>query len=118
LPRDIYNARAAINRNPQKSTPTGTPETAPTIYNKTAQSPEDRIRSDLRRELSKAREDLKKVEDEKQKEIDALKAKIEEKDKLIERFEMFIDICNGRVMMQRQRLAGDEGGSGGVGPPI
>ena len=118
MPRDIYNARAAINRNPQKATPTGTPEATPTIYNKTAQSPEDRIRSDLRRELSKAREDLKKVEDDKQKEIDSLKAKIEEKDKLIERFEMFIDICNGRVMMQRQRLAGDEGGSGGVGPPI
>lgn len=122
LPRDIYNARAAINRNPPKTTP-GVPEPRPTIYNKTAQSPEDRIRSDLRRELAKAREDMKKVEDEKQKEIDALKAKLEEKDKLIERFEMFIDICNGRVMMQRQRLAGDEGGPGGGGggpggPPI
>lgn len=115
LPRDIYNARAAINRNPQKVT-SGIAENRPTIYTKTAQSPEDRIRSDLRRELAKAREDMKKVEDEKQKEIEALKAKLEEKDKLIERFEMFIDICNGRVMMQRQRLAGDEGGPGPGGP--
>jgi hypothetical protein len=59
--------------------------------------------------LAKAREDLKTIEDDKQKEIDALKAKIVEKDKIIERFEMFIDICNQRVMVQRERLAGTEG---------
>ncbi|TQS32643.1 hypothetical protein Golomagni_07036 [Golovinomyces magnicellulatus] len=117
LPRDIYNARAAINRNPPKAnTPTNTTvpeERTPTIYNKTQQSPEDRIRSDLRRELAKAREDMKKMEDEKQKEIDSLKAKLDEKDVLIKKFEMFIDICNERVMIQRERLSdGSQAGGG------
>ena len=108
LPRDIYNARAAINRNPQKVA-SGLAEDRPTIYTKPPQTSEDRIRSDLRRELSKAREDLKKMEEEKQKEIEALKAKLEEKDQMITKFEMFIDICNQRVMVQRERLAGSEG---------
>ena len=108
LPRDIYNARAAINRNPQKVA-SGLAEDRATIYTKPPQTSEDRIRSDLRRELSKAREDLKKLEEEKQKEIDALKAKLEEKDQMITKFEMFIDICNQRVMVQRERLAGSEG---------
>lgn len=116
LPRDIYNARAAINRNPQKVA-TGLAENRPAIYTKPLQSPEDRIRAELRRELAKAREDLKKVEEEKQKEIDDLKAKMAEKDKLIEKFEMFIDICNGRVILQRERLAGPEGGAAGGGNP-
>ncbi|KAJ2976790.1 hypothetical protein NQ176_g4739 [Zarea fungicola] len=108
LPRDIYNARAAINRNPTKVA-TGIAENRPAIYTKTTQSPEDRIRADLRRELSKAREDMKKMEEEKQKEIDALNAKLKEKEALIVKFEMFIDICNERVMVQRERLAGTEG---------
>jgi hypothetical protein len=30
---------------------------------------------------------------------------------MIKKFEMFIDICNGRVMMQRAALGGGEGGS-------
>lgn len=112
LPRDIYNARAAINRNPQKVA-TGIAENRPAIYTKAAQTSEDRIRADLRRELAKAREDSKKVEDEKQKEIDALKAKLEEKDQLIHKFETFIDICNQRVMIQRERLAGPDGSPAG-----
>lgn len=113
LPRDIYNARAAINRNPTKVA-SGIAENRPAIYTKTAQSPEDRIRADLRRELSKAREDMKKMEEEKQKEIDALKAQLKEKEQQITKFEMFIDICNERVILQRQRLAGPEqGGASG-----
>lgn len=63
----------------------------------------------MRRELAKAKEDLKKIEDEKQKEIDELKAKMAEKDEQIQKFEMFIDICNQRVMVQRERLSGSEG---------
>ena len=116
LPRDIYNARAAINRNPPKGSP-GIPEERPAIYNKTQQSPEDRIRADLRRELAKAREDLAKMEGEKQKEIDALKAKLVEKDGMIKKFEMFIDICNERVMFHRERLAGPDGSQPGGGNP-
>jgi hypothetical protein len=108
LPRDIYNARAAINRNPQKVA-TGLAENRPSIYTKPVPTSEDRIRSELRNELSKARDDLKKIEGEKQKEIDALKAKLVEKDKIIEKFEMFIDICNQRVMVQRERLGGPGG---------
>lgn len=108
LPRDIYNARAAINRNPQKVA-TGLAENRPAIYTKPQQSPEDRIRADLRRELAKTRSDLDKLKEDTQKEIAALKAQVAEKDKLIERFELFIDICNERVMAQRERLAGTDG---------
>jgi hypothetical protein len=111
LPRDIYNARAAINRNPQKVA-TGLAENRPAIYSKPSQTPEDRIRADLRRELIKAKEDLKKVEEEKQKEIDELRAKLDEKDVTIKKFEEFIDICNERVMFQRQRLAANAGAGG------
>lgn len=109
LPRDIYNARAAINRNPQKVA-TGIAENRPAIYTKPQQSSEDRIRADLRRELSKAREDLKKIEEDKQKEIDELKSQLAEKETLIKRFEMFIDICNQRVIVQRERWVEPDGG--------
>ena len=95
----------------------GIAENRPAIYTKPQQSPEDRIRADLRRELAKTREEMKKMEDEKQKEIDELKAKLDEKEKLIQKFEMFIDICNERVMVQRERLAGQEGGSATGGNP-
>ena len=111
LPRDIYNARAAINRNPQK-VEAGIAEARSTIYNKPAPTAEERIRSDLRRELQKTKDDL---EDSK-KEVEELKEKLREKDKMIEKFEMFIDICNQRVMLQREKLAdtGDENaGTGG-----
>lgn len=108
LPRDIYNARAAINRNPQKVA-TGLAENRPAIYSKPHPTAEERIRADLRRELAKAREELDKLKEDSKKEVEALKATIAEKDKVIEKFEMFIDICNQRVMVQRERL---EDGSG------
>jgi hypothetical protein len=60
----------------------------------------------LRREIAKVREDMQKMEEEKDKEISELKTKLEEKDVTIKKFEEFIDICNERVMFQRQRLAG------------
>lgn len=103
LPRDIYNARAAINRNPQK-VEAGIAEQRPAIYSKPPPTAEERIRSDLRKELARAREELAKVKDESQKEIEKLQESIREKDKMIAKFEMFIDICNERVMMQRERL--------------
>lgn len=103
LPRDIYNARAAINRNPQKVA-TGLAENRPAIYSKPHPSAEERIRADLRKEIAKAREDMDKQEELHKKEIEELKEKLREKDKIIEKFEMFIDICNERVMMQRTRL--------------
>lgn len=111
LPRDIYNARAAITRNPQKVA-SGIAENRPAIYSKPQPTAEERIRADLRRELARAREDLTKISEEKQKEIDELKQKLQEKDRVIQRFEMFIDICNQRVILQRERLSDtNEGGS-------
>ena len=117
LPRDIYNARAAINRNPQKVA-TGLAEDRPTIYSKPHPTAEERIRADLRRELQKARDDLDKLKEDSKKEIDKLKDALREKDKMIEKFEMFIDICNQRVMVQRERLAsdGNEGANGPANP--
>lgn len=109
LPRDIYNARAAINRNPQKVA-TGLAEDRPAIYSKPHPSAEERIRADLRRELAKAREDLAKVKADSDKEIEALKAKLQEKDKIIEKFEQFIDICNQRVMVSLTSKEDSRGG--------
>jgi uncharacterized Fe-S radical SAM superfamily protein PflX len=111
LPRDIYNARAAINRNPDKVA-TGLAENRPAIYSKPHPSAEERIRAELRKELAKARDDYTKLKEETDKEIEELKKQLEAKNKTIEKFEMFIDICNQRVMVQRERLSdGSEGGA-------
>jgi intergrase/recombinase len=87
----------------------GVAETRPTIYSKPAPTAEERIRSDLRRELQRTKDELEKLKVERKKEVDELKEKLREKDKMIRKFEMFIDICNERVMVQRERLndAGD-----------
>lgn len=114
LPRDIYNARAAINRNPEK-VEAGIAESRPAIYSKPPPTPEERIRADLRRELQKAKDDLAQVKADYQKQVDDLKEKLKEKDKIIEKFEMFIDICNQRVMVRRQELADGGDGNGEVG---
>lgn len=98
LPRDIYNARAAINRNPQKVA-TGLAENRPAIYSKPHPSAEERIRADLRRELATARDDFDKLKKESDKEIEELKVQLQEKDKIIKKFEQFIDICNQRVIV-------------------
>lgn len=117
LARDIYNARAAINRNPAKIT-TGLAEDRPAIYSKPHPTAEERIRADLRRELAKMREDFDKYKEVKQKEVEELKKKLQEKDELIVKFETFIDICNQRVMVQRERLSGQENGPGVIGPGL
>lgn len=109
LPRDIYNARAAINRNPQKVA-TGLAENRPAIYSKPHPSAEERIRADLRRELAKAREDYDALKEESKKEIEELKSKIREKDKIIEKFEQFIDICNQRVIVSLSSKEDNRGG--------
>ena len=75
LPRDIYNARAAINRNPQKVA-TGLAENRPAIYSKPHPSAEERIRADLRRELATARDDFDKLKKDSDKEIEELKASL------------------------------------------
>jgi hypothetical protein len=114
LPRDIYNARAAINRNPQK-VEAGIAEQRPAIYSKPPPTAEERIRSDLRKELARTKEELIKVKEESKKEIEQLQERIREKDKMISKFEMFIDICNERVMVQRERLNDASGPSASNG---
>ena len=114
LPRDIYNARAAITRNPTKVA-TGIAENRPAIYSKPQTTADERIKSDLRRELAQAKEELRNLQEEKQeqqKELDELKRKLDEKNKVIQRFEMFIDICNQRVILQRERLSDNDGVGG------
>jgi len=113
LPRDIYNARAAINRTPQKIA-TDLAENRPAIYSKPHPSAEERIRAALRRELAKAREELDEVKDRTGKVIDDLKKQLAEKDQIIHKFEMFIDICNQRVMVQRERLSDGNEANGGA----
>jgi len=115
LPRDIYNARAAINRNPSK-VETGLAENRPAIYSKPHPTAEERIRADLRREIAKAREELDKITASSRKEIEELKEEIRKKDKVIERFEMFIDLCNQRVMLQRERLEDGNPVTNGTAP--
>ncbi len=113
LPRDIYNARAAINRNPEKVV-TGLAQNRAAIYSKPHPSAEERIRADLRREIQKTRDDYDQLKEDSKKEIEELKEKIREKDKIIEKFEMFIDICNQRVMVRLSDT--NETGPGAAAP--
>ncbi|RBQ79174.1 hypothetical protein VDGD_00519 [Verticillium dahliae] len=120
LSRDIYNARAAINRNPTKVA-TALAEDRPAIYSKPQPTAEERIRADLRRELDKTRRDFAQFTEDAEKQIAGLKSKLEEKEQIIRKFEMFIDICNQRVMVQRERLSGPESGAGAgssAGPSV
>jgi hypothetical protein len=118
LPRDIYNARAAIARELGKraNEPDMDPD-APLqdIYKRRATiNPEDKFRDECRAEVTRMREELERVKEESSREIERLKTTLDQKDKMIEKFEMFIDICNGRVMAQRERLADGDPEVGGV----
>lgn len=48
------------------------------------------------------------VKQEGQKKVEELEEQVREKDKLIEKYEMFVDLCNERVMFQREKLKGLE----------
>lgn len=71
---------------------------------------EEKLRADLRTDLANAQKELAEQKEKHQKEIDELKSIIETKDRQIHKFEMFIDICNERVMMRREELADGESG--------
>lgn len=103
MPRDIYNARAAITRNPSKVS-AALAEDRPAIYSKPKPSAEERLIAELRKELAKVNEELAKVKEENQKKVTELEETVREKDTKIQKFEMFVDICNQRVMFQREKL--------------
>lgn len=106
LPRDIYNARAAIKRDPSRVEATAM-EALPTFYKKPPLTFEEKLRAELRTEVAEAKSEVEKVREEWKKEVEDLKEQLRAKDNLIKKFEMFIDICNERVMAQRERLAED-----------
>lgn len=108
IARDVYNARAALRREPSRASldPAVVPvEGMTTIYKRATMSREDRFKDDCRTEIAKLKEELEKVTADNAREVEALKKELEVKDQMIAKFEMFIDICNGRVMMQRDKLA-------------
>lgn len=103
MPRDIYNARAAITRNPNKVS-AALAEDRPAIYSKPKPSAEERLIAELRKELAKVKEELAEEKEESQKKVTELEEKLREKDTRIQKFEMFVDMCNERVMFQREKL--------------
>jgi chromosome segregation ATPase len=82
-------------------------EQLPTFYKKPPMTFEEKLRAELRTEVAKAQAENEKIKEEWGKEVEDLKEQLRQKDKMIQKFEMFIDICNERVMVQRERL-GDE----------
>ncbi|RKF59353.1 hypothetical protein GcM3_175009 [Golovinomyces cichoracearum] len=107
LPRDIYNARAAIKRDPSRVEATAMEE-LPTFYKKPPMTFEEKLRAELRTEVANAQAEVEKTKEAWRKEVEELKTQLRNKEKMIQKFEMFIDICNERVMVQRERLADGE----------
>jgi len=73
---------------------------------------EEKLRAELRTEVANAHAEVERTKADWKKEVEELKEKLRQKDKQIQKLEMFIDICNERVMVQRERLAETEGSSG------
>ena len=76
---------------------------------------EEKLRAELRTEVANAQAEVEKTKEAWKKEVEDLKEQLRQKDKMIQKFEMFIDICNERVMVQRERLAEGEGGGSASG---
>lgn len=76
---------------------------------------EEKLRAELRTEVANAQAEVTKVKEEWRKDVEHLKEQLALKDKEIQKFEMFIDICNQRVMVQRERLADGEVGANATG---
>ena len=87
-------------------------ENLPTFYKKPAMTFEEKLRAELRTEVAEAKAEVAKVKEAWAKDVEHLKEQLVQKDKQIQEFEMFVDICNDRVMFHRKRLAeGEEGGA-------
>jgi peptidoglycan hydrolase CwlO-like protein len=91
-------------------------EELPTFYKKPPMTFEEKLRAELRTEVANAQAEVEKVKEDWAKEVEELKEKLRQKDKMIAKFEQFIDICNERVMVKRREL-GDDDGAPDVGPP-
>jgi hypothetical protein len=116
IARDVYNARAALRREPERDAAIDPAIAPPQIYRRATMSAEERLRDDCRIEVANIKDELDRVRRELSGEVERLKGELREKDKMISKFEMFIDLCNQRVMVQRQRLNDETGSaSGGVG---
>lgn len=76
---------------------------------------EEKLRAELRTEVANAQAEVAKVKEDWRKDVEHLKEQLALKDKQIQKFEMFIDICNERVMVQRERLADGEGSANASG---
>jgi len=68
---------------------------------------EEKLRAELRTEVAKAQAETEQVRQQWMKEVEELRDELKNKDKMIQKFEMFIDICNERVMAERFRLEGE-----------
>jgi hypothetical protein len=90
-------------------------ENLPTFYKKPPMTFEEKLRAELRTEVANAQAEVAKVKEEWRKDVEHLKEQLVLKDKQIQKFEMFIDICNERVMVQRERLADGEGSTNASG---
>lgn len=76
----------------------------PAIYSKPRPSQQDKLIAELRKSLAKLNEQLAKEQEDSQKKVAELEEKLREKDGKIQKFEMFVDMCNERVMFQRDKL--------------
>jgi hypothetical protein len=90
-------------------------ENLPTFYKKPPMTFEEKLRAELRTEVANAQAEVAKVKEAWAKDVEHLKEQLVQKDKQIQKFEMFIDICNERVMVQRERLADGEGNANSSG---
>jgi hypothetical protein len=79
-------------------------EQLPTFYKKPPMTFEEKLRAELRTEVANAQAEVEKTKEAWRTEVEDLKEQLRQKDKMIQKFEMFIDICNERVMVQRERL--------------
>lgn len=82
-------------------------EELPTFYKKPPMTFEEKLRAELRTEVAKAQAETEQVRQQWMKEVEELRDELKNKDKMIQKFEMFIDICNERVMAERFRLEGE-----------
>lgn len=76
----------------------------PQFYKKPALSYEEKLRAELRTEITNAHAETASTKEQWQKEVEELKKQIRNKDKQLKRFEDFVDVLNNRAMEKREWL--------------